>query len=74
MIHEKIYNSALKDTYLDDQQNQMIMQLTIPELTVFQSMLAIMKVNDKKIADNARKAKEKAQRQNNELSEQSDES
>ena len=32
-------------------------------------MLAIMKVNDKKIADNARKAKEKAQRQNNELSE-----
>ena len=38
----------------------MIIQLTIPELTVFHSMLAIMKINDKKIADNAKKAKEKA--------------
>ena len=44
----------------------MIMQLTIPELTVFHSMMTIMKINDKKIADNAKKAKEKAKRENDE--------
>ena len=59
-IHDKIYNSALKDIYLDDEQNQMTMECTIPELTVFESMIAIMKVNDKKIADIAKKAKLKA--------------
>ena len=37
-------------------------------------MLAIMKVNDKKIAEKEKKAKEKARRaENNELSEQSEE-
>ena len=50
------------------------MQLTVPELTVLHSMLAIMRVNDKKIAEKEKKAKEKARRaENNELSEQSEE-
>ena len=72
-VHEKIYNCALKDIYLNNQQHQMCMQNTVPELTVFTSMQLIMEIDDKKIADAQLKARKKAERAELGLSEEEEE-
>ena len=45
----------------------------MPELTVFKSMMLIMEIDDKKIADVALKARKKAERENLGLSEEEEE-
>lgn len=49
------------------------MQNTVPELTVFKSMMLIMEIDDKKIADAQLKARKKAERESLGLSEEEEE-
>jgi len=72
-VHDLVYNSALKDIYLNTKQNQMVMQTVIPEMTIFKAMLHIRDVDDKKAADAEKKQKKKEEREALGLSEEEEE-
>ena len=72
-IHEKVYNTALKDIYLKPQQNKAIFETVIPELTVFKTMLHIRDIDDRKASDEAKKQKKKEERAALGLSEEEEE-
>ena len=40
-VHQRVYDCALKDIYLNPKQNQMVMQAVIPEMTVYAAMTLI---------------------------------
>ena len=52
-VHEKIYDCALKNTFLarNKDSNEAILNKVIPELCVFRTMLHIRDVDDTKAAD-----------------------
>ena len=74
-IHKKVYDSALKNTFVGRNKDspEAIMQKVIPELTVFNSMLHIRDVDDRKAADIEKKAKKAAEREALGLSEEEEE-
>jgi hypothetical protein len=72
-VHDLVYNSALKDIYLNPKQNQIVMQTVIPEMTIFKAMLHIRDVDDKKAADAEKKQKKKEEREALGLSEEEEE-
>ena len=45
-VHERIYDCALKDIYLNPKQNQMVIQAVVPEMTVYEAMTLIRKIDD----------------------------
>ena len=73
MVHERIFDCALKDIYLNPKQNQMIMQAVIPEMTVYEAMTLIRKIDDKKQSDIEKKAKKAEERAALGLSEEEEE-
>ena len=50
-----VYNCALKDTYLNNSTNGVCMEVTIPQLTSFFSMLHIRDIDDQKDLDEQKK-------------------
>ncbi len=72
-VHNLIYNSALKDTYLDAKLNAPVMQTVIPEMTVFKTMLHIRDVDDRKAADILKKKTKAEERAALGLSEEEEE-
>lgn len=44
-IHKIVYESPLKDIYLNDKENEQVFNLVIPNLTAFKQMLHIKQVN-----------------------------
>ena len=72
-MHEKVYNCALKDMYLDNKKSLAIKESVVPELTVFYSMLLIKDIDDKKQADIVKKAEKAAERAELGLSEEEEE-
>ena len=58
-VHEKVYNCALKDFYLNKLKNAAVFEKVIPELTVLQAMTTIRQIDDTKKEDEIKK-KEKA--------------
>lgn len=61
-IHEIVFGSALKDTYLDGKKNKVILEEVIPELTVFKAMLLIRDIDNKKQQDIVKEAEKAEQR------------
>lgn len=61
-IHDIVFGSSLKDTYLDVKKNKVILEEVIPELTVFKAMLLIRDIDDRKQADIVKEAEKAAQR------------
>ena len=72
-VHNLIYNSALKDTYLNTQQNAAVIQTVIPEMTVFKTMLHIRDIDDRKAADILKKKTKAEERAALGLSEEEEE-
>ena len=72
-VHLEVYNSALKDIYLNPQQHVACMQTVIPELTVYKAMLLIRDIDDKKQADIEKKKRKKLEREGMGLSEEEEE-
>jgi len=68
-----VYNCALKDTYLTPTQNQIIWQVTIPELNAFFSMLHIRDIDNRKLSDEKKKIRKAAERADLGLSEEEEE-
>ena len=50
-IHSIIGKSALKEYYLNMNNNKRIMESVIPQMTVFKAMLKIKDIDDKKLQD-----------------------
>ena len=50
-IHKIIGKSALKEYYLNGNNNKRIMESVIPQMTVFKAMLTIKEIDDKKLQD-----------------------
>ena len=72
-IHDKVYNCALKDIYLNNKQSGNCFQSVIPELTVFKAMLHIRDVDDRKANDAIKKQKKAEERAALGLSEEEEE-
>ena len=72
-VHAQVYDSALKDTYLNPKHHRAIMESVVPELTTFKAMLLIRDNDDKKAADIEKKKKKKEQREALGLSEEESE-
>lgn len=61
-VHRIVYESALKDTYLDGKKNKAVMEDVIPQLTAFRQMLHIRDNHDRMQADREAEEKRKAER------------
>lgn len=61
-VHLTVYDSALKDIYLNSKQHQQVMESVVPELTTFKAMLLIRDIDDRKAFDIERKKKKKEER------------
>lgn len=72
-MHELVYKSALKDTYLNTKLSGSVLQSVIPELTVFKAMLHIRDVDDRKAADIEKKKQKAIEREELGLSEEEEE-
>ena len=72
-IHEMVYSCALKDTYLNTANAQVIRETVIPELTTFFTMLHVRDIDDKKLADDIKKKKKAEDRAAQGLSEEEEE-
>lgn len=72
-IHEKVYACALREIFLNNKQHTTVMQVVIPELTVFKAMLHIRDVDDRKASDEEKKQKKKEERAALGLSEEEEE-
>ena len=72
-IHEIVYKSAVKNTYLDDKKDQAVREVVIPELTVFQAMMHVKTVDDRKQSDAIKKAQKAEERAALGLSEEEEE-
>lgn len=68
-----VYNCALKDIYLNNSQNGIIRNVTIPQLTAFFSMLHVRDVDDRKLKDGIKKKKRATERADLGLSEEEEE-
>jgi len=74
-MQEKVYNCALKNTFVNRNKDspEAILNKVIPELTVFHTMMHIRDVDDRKALDIEKKAKKKAEREELGLSEEEEE-
>lgn len=72
-MHEKIYKSPLKNMYLDPKQNGPALQVVVPEITTFFSMLLIRDIDDKKASDAEKAQQKKEEREALGLSEEEEE-
>lgn len=61
-IQEIIYKTALRKDFLKEIKGTPLMEVVIPELTVFRAMLRIRDIDDKKRADIVHQEKKKARR------------
>jgi len=50
-VHKTIYDTGLKDIYVDKTKNEHILQNVVPTLTSLHSMINIMEINDARNAD-----------------------
>ena len=60
-MHKTIYDTGLKDIYVDKTKNEHILQNVVPTLTSLHSMINIMEIEDARQAD-VEAAEAKAQR------------
>jgi phage terminase small subunit len=50
-VHKTIYDTGLKDAYVDSKKNEFILQNVVPSLTALHSLITIMEIEDARQAD-----------------------
>lgn len=72
-VHRMVYETALKDIYLDPTLGETVLGRLLPELITYKSMLHIRDIDDRKAADAVKKQKKKEERAALGLSEEEEE-
>jgi hypothetical protein len=50
-VHKTIYDTGLKDAYIDAKKNEHILQNVVPNLTALHSLITIMEIEDSRQSD-----------------------